>query len=100
LCVTPENPSIGKKIKVRLYAAESLLDDITDVRIRTTCDNEEYPAKTAITKRMNGYAVFSGEIPFLIEHDHLTLFVGELLSWRVTKLTLKPTAEQRAENTR
>ena len=29
-----------------------------------------------------------------------TLYVGELLSWRVQKLTLKPTNQQRAENNR
>jgi DNA-binding beta-propeller fold protein YncE len=29
-----------------------------------------------------------------------SLYVGELLSWRMTKLTLKPTPEQRAENNR
>ncbi|HNY12776.1 MAG TPA: hypothetical protein PKK26_14395, partial [Candidatus Wallbacteria bacterium] len=50
-CVTSENPSIGHKIKVKLYVAESLLESIIDIRIRTTCDNEEYPAKTRIAKR-------------------------------------------------
>ncbi len=82
-CVTPENPSIGKKIKIRLYAAESLLDDITDVRIRTTCDNEEYPAKTAITKRLNGYAVFSGEIPVLkkITNIRFKIYTKTAIYW-------------------
>ncbi len=82
-CVTSENPSIGHKIKVKLYVAESLLESIIDIRIRTTCDNEEYPAKTRIAKRYNGFAIFSGEIPVMkkITNIRFKIYTKNAIYW-------------------
>lgn len=88
LCITPPNAN-GTQY---LYSSDSYPGKI----YKLTLDGKLLGA-VGDGGRAAGKFAWIHEIACPSENQ---LFVGELLSWRVTKLTLKPTAEQRAENTR